>query len=94
MSEQTTAVKKRDAADRITEALMDAGYRCIKTGMVNFAQNALQDASTKRNPTGEDFSLWSGRKGVFVLIANDEKQTYSLYTDSGTSKVDDDIALL
>jgi hypothetical protein len=94
MSEQTMTVKKRDAADRITDALMDEGYRCIKTGMVNFAQNALQDASTKRTPTGEDFSLWSGRKGVFVLIANDEKQTYSLYTDSGTSKVDDDIALL
>ena len=54
MSEQTRAVQKRDAVERIHAALMDLGYRCVKTGMVNFAQNALQDAASKRTPTGEN----------------------------------------
>ena len=84
---------KRDAAKRIHEALMDKGYRCGRTGMVNFAQSPLQDAGSKRTPTGEDFSVWFGRNGVFVLIANDEKQTYSFYKDTGAS-VQEDIALL
>lgn len=87
-----TTVQKRDAVERIENALMDAGYRCIRTGLCNYAQNGFH--SGKRAPTGEDFSVWYGRNGMFVLVANDEKQTYSLYKDVGTSKVDNDIALL
>jgi hypothetical protein len=91
---KTTTVQKRDAVERVQTALMNASYRCISTGLVNVAQSALEAASMPKRPTGEDFSVWYGRNGVFVLVANDEKQTYSLYKDVGTSKVDDDIALL
>jgi hypothetical protein len=80
---------KRDSVKRIHAALEDKGYRCVKTGMVNFAQSPIQDAGGKRTPTGEDFSLWSGRYGQFVLIADEEKQTFSLYQKVNTIGVDE-----
>jgi hypothetical protein len=43
---------------------------------------------------GHRGGFWGGKNGTCVLPAEEKTPEYSLYKDTGTSKVDDDIALL
>lgn len=84
---------KRDAVKRITEALHDKNYRCVQTGLANYAQNGFGSDATKK-ATGWDFSVWLKANSGFILFANETMQEYQLAKIIETKTVDEDIALL